>query len=176
MNFWEEKEETYETEYYKNFLISNRPSKDLIFNYSAGAGITAASTFKPERITFLPPRSKFPKNSFRLANPEDYYKLEGYQTTRIGNKKVYFTEYTPVTTIGTLRLFLTYSLSEDIVDENYIDIEFYVHKIENIPLKIITKNFSSFQSENKFYFILQEAIKGSSDPNPTKRIEDPVYL
>ena len=179
LNFWEDQSDAYTSEYYKGFLYANINSNSILRGYAEMQSISSTKIFKPERITFIPPKSIFPKSSFKLKTDHSII-LDSYEVSNIEKKKLYFKNYDYDHSPYRYRLFLTYSNSETIVNENYVDISFYVSKIENVPIRIFDAQRGKFEAQNRFYHYLpkgQKAIKELTfkkriDPN---RFADPIY-
>jgi hypothetical protein len=107
------------------------------FNFNSSTVNTTSTTTKPERITFLPPRTYFLKSDFHLKT--SIYKDWGENfETRIEPRndypkevtKVFVKKFTKDNTPLDFRNFLTFSFREDFSTEFYIDNEFYVIQVE----------------------------------------------
>ena len=129
LNYWVD-EETISSTYYGGYLYQGpllRPSGVISRESSVKT--------KPERTTFIPPKSNYYRSQFYLM-PLENYRLdknsEVLETTRTGKPKrltkVYFENFTRQNSPHVFRNFLTFSLSEDFKDEFNIDNEFYLSK------------------------------------------------
>jgi hypothetical protein len=107
---------------------------------SNSASLTANSsiTIKPERITFIPPKSVIYKSPYFLTNSSfpDKTNFETKNESRLNNPKkntiVFFKSFTKENSPLIFRNFLTFSLSEDFKNEFYIDNEFFVSEVDFI--------------------------------------------
>ncbi len=177
LNFWEDQLELYKSDYYNNFLVSTKQDASSIGITYAGTTYSFSKTFKPERITFIPPKSIFPKASFKLWSPDTYMILSNYKKDIIYNKNYYYEDFTTDNTPSRFRFFSTYSLTEGITNEKYFDVGFYISRIENIPTKIFKKHFNEIKAANKFYFYLPKGTKGIKGSSLPYKIydDDPIY-
>lgn len=122
------------------------------FNNSAGIKL------KPERISFIPPKSNYFRSQFYLL-PVKYYKFDintEYTETKRNDKpkkttKVYEKEFSKNNSPLVFRNFLAFSLTEDFENEFYIDNEFYLSKM----LEMDYRHFKYRQKDdngNEVYF------------------------
>lgn len=186
INYWEEKEfrKSNSSFYYSS---SHHSSYNYSPNYTSGnnfgtlSGTQSTVITKPERVTFIPPKSTFVKNQFFIVSKRQFM-VKDYKVNKVESKirkgkvttileKTYNLDQTPFL----FRNFLTVSLSEDISEEFYIDNEFYVSKIQKLklldfskplldetkkPKKVLlmdskgrTMRYSPFQKSGSFYLI-----------------------
>lgn len=109
---------------------------------SVGESSTTSKTTKPERVTFIAPHSKYKRYTFSLYNPhgtliDTSVKLE-WIDSKLNPKKlvgVYNRTYTTSNAFHFFRNFLTISTSEKFEKELYVDNEFYISKITEMPTK-----------------------------------------
>ncbi len=101
-------------------------------------GVTITS--KPERITYIPPKSAYHRSGFTLFNwiklPADCEQITDSIPKYPENKfQVHHMIYEKNTTPLFFRNFLTLSFSERIENEFYVDNEFYVKEIKEVQSK-----------------------------------------
>ncbi len=137
LNYWEDVERT-------NALYKSYYFYDLPYNTTASVGNSGTKMVKEERITFIPPKANYTRTKFYII-PRSFIVLDKngpYTEIPLSNDtqqttKVFYKEFSKDATPRTFRNFLTFSLTEDFVDEFYIDNEFYISKI----LEMESKNF-----------------------------------
>lgn len=104
---------------------------------------THSSTFKPERITFIPPKSTFSCSRFYLL-PVDYYKLNTKAASRTSvarndNPKlkttVYEEKFDHSTTPLVFRNYLAFSFTENLTSFFFIDNEFYLTAVKEMDYR-----------------------------------------
>lgn len=99
-------------------------------------GVSVSTKVKQERITFIPPKSKYQRSQFYIL-PISFHSLDKKgpyteEKLREGSPritKVYYMEFSKEASPLVFRNFLTFSLTEDFKDEFYVDNEFYISKI-----------------------------------------------
>ncbi len=110
---------------------------------SNGSANTTAIKTKPERITFLAPKSKISKQQFVLfpeagvrlsSETAKYSKLNRTDDTAKMTTLIY-RDYPPDETILAFRNFLTLSTSENFANEFYVDNGFYLNRILTMDLR-----------------------------------------
>jgi hypothetical protein len=117
---------------------------------NVGHAVSNSKTVKPERITFIAPHSKIYRSSFSLYNPLGIKLNTSIEQKQVDSKAkpgktvpIYVEAYTKEKNPLLFRNFLTLSTSEKFEHESYIDNEFYVGKISEMP----TKEFSQYYSD-----------------------------
>jgi hypothetical protein len=120
--------------------------------------ISATNTVKPERISFIPPKSNLYKSQFNLLpfpislNTDASFSEEVLNSNTVVKTKVFTTNYTKENTPLTFRNYLTFSYSEDFKTEFYIDNEFYVESIKEMNFKHFEKtSYDKNMNETKSY-------------------------
>lgn len=149
LNYWNDIEnitsyKAYSGYFYKGPLI--KPGFE-IGNYS---GISVSTVSKPERVTFIPPRSFFFKSQFYIL-PVEIHKLElntPYEQgspsgNRIEKTKLYTVKFNKNNSPKRFRNFLTFSTSEKFESEFYVDNEFFIEEI----LEMDRKKFEYFDEQ-----------------------------
>lgn len=137
LNYWIDQEHTESKAYYESYYyaIPFVPGKTT-------EGTIVSSTTKAERITFIPPRSKYTRSQLYIY-PYDEYKFnktEKYTEVPRNDKpnkmtKVYELDYSKETSPIVFRNFLSFSDSENFEEEFYVDHEFYVSNIKEIDTR-----------------------------------------
>lgn len=137
LNYWEDAERT-------NALNASYYFDSSLYRTRSSLAASTSTMVKEERITFIPPKSKYARSQFYII-PQSFIVLgkNGPQTEvtlREGSKKttkVFYKEYGKNNTPRIFRNFLTFSLTESFKEEFYVDNEFYISKI----LEMEQKNF-----------------------------------
>jgi len=141
LNYWVDGEITKTKEYYGSY-----------YYYGQIAGTASSTTMSVERITFIPPKSKYPRSQFYIL-PNNYVKMNpdaDFKQVPLNNKppkttKVYERFYEKYYSPLVFRNFLTFSYSEDFKNEFYVDNEFYISKINEMD----SKHFYYYKSVDK---------------------------
>lgn len=133
-NYWIEEEVSKSMAYYGGYFYDGPILKPgLAIN--EGLGTSTALKVKPERITFIPPKSNYYRSQFYLL-PIAYFDFDLNSTftdTSRNDKpnkstRVYYNDFTKDSSPLVFRNFLAFSLTEDFADEFYVDNEFYLSK------------------------------------------------
>ena len=136
-DYWKEIENTQTSSASTGFAMQNR--------YGLGVGTlqTAAEsvTTKPEKITFIPPKSSSKKVSFYLISQKNFTLSKNKKETEVPHsikpkKKttVYVDTYTKDNTPALFRNYLAISGTENATSFVFIDNEFYVSEVREMPL------------------------------------------
>lgn len=140
--YWEDKEMKTTKGLISNVSLSKVPIKNLFspFNTtSIGLGSFNEATVisKEERITFIPPKSKYIKSSYTLIDKPFSMKDARIIEVPRGNKskkttQIKVKEFDKMSSPLMFRNFITWSFDEKFSTENYIDDEFFVKKITSM--------------------------------------------
>ena len=154
-----------------------------------GQAVTSSKTIKPERITFIAPHSKIYRSSFVLYNPLGIKLSVSDEKKQVESKakpgktfSMYVESYTKEKSPLLFRNFLTISTTEKFEHETYIDNEFYVDKISEMPSNEFMQpdatygNYMAgyynvdlyrYKSDNCFYVHLLNylSVEGRKSPN-----------
>lgn len=163
--------------YYNNGIIPG--SSTVSSNVSRGSANTTAVKTKPERITFLAPKSEITRKQFKLfpeagirSNPDNvkYIKLKrNDDTTKITT--VMYRDYNLDETPLTFRNFLTFSTAENFTNEFYVDNGFYLYRVSTMDVKHF-EGKNSMQYDSPFvdsrYFYTYLDIESSGYYNGKK--------
>lgn len=104
---------------------------------------THSSTFKPERVTFIPPKSTFSCSRFYLL-PIDYFKLNTKTISKlivprndnpINMTKVYEEKFDFLSSPLVFRNYLAFSFSENSTNYFFIDNEFYLSSVKEMDYR-----------------------------------------
>jgi hypothetical protein len=108
---------------------------------SESTSLAISKTKKPERITFVPPRSittrtgffVYPIKYFKFGKSPKYVEVESQK--KAGKTiKVYEKQFGYENSPLACRNFLTFSFSEDFKEEFYVDNDFYISKVQEMEL------------------------------------------
>ncbi len=119
---------------------------------------TASTTSKPERITFIPPKSQIDKFTF-LILPAEYYLHEKSTQKSVENrndkpkkKTTVFTEnMNEFNTPLKFRNYLCFSTSEEFKDRVYYDNSFYISQVVEMDIRHFRGDKSKFKNQKAFY-------------------------
>lgn len=151
----------------KSFTSSVSSSYGGIFRYNGpliipyltlnNTSTVSSSTFtsnavKPERITFIPPKSVIYKSTYFLTERDYAEKIGSIQSVerRADNPKrkkttIYTRNFSEANSPIVFRNFMTVSTSENFNNESYIDNGFFVHEIKLID----ERHFEVWQLDSK---------------------------
>lgn len=139
-DYWIDETHTDLVGYYKG-VYYNGPKIEPGYAVSAGAQISASSAVKAERITFIPPKSKFSKSSFLLL-PVCYYESDNFTGTdepRNDNPKkvtkVITEKFTYDSSPLRFRNYLAFSFVENSQPQFYVDNEFYLSSVTEMDIR-----------------------------------------
>ncbi len=145
LTYWEDKETRVTKGQSANLSLNDAPVKTLYSPFksaSLGVGVFEGVTVvsKEERITFIPPKSRFVKNTYRLAYKpfnmkgaivEDVNRNDKPNKTTQVKTKIYRRDESPLL----FRNYLTWSFTEDFKNEYHIDNEFWIKQIKSMSKK-----------------------------------------
>jgi hypothetical protein len=140
LNYWNENETEYTTSIYKGLSYRGRL---ILPGYTLNEGINESTTLKvkPERITFIPPKSNYYKSSFYLLRTDNYPMGNSKDSIvpRNDNTKRKTTmrieRFNPKGSPIRFRNFLALSLNENFQQVFYVDNEFYVSAIKEMDYR-----------------------------------------
>jgi hypothetical protein len=155
-NFWEDTESTKTLERhsgysYRNSNLTSRQSS-LSSSFTNSINTSSSETVKPEKITFIPPKSNYTRSQFFLL-PIPFLKIKNYpnikEMPKLNNeeKTVEYQEkdFNKDDTPLIFRNFLTLSYSENFDNEFYVDNEFYISNV----IKVETTQFQGYMRNTK---------------------------
>lgn len=135
-NYWEDTESTKTVQ--RNVGNSFKPIRNGLSYYNS-VNISSSETTKPEKITFIPPKSNYIRSQFFIL-PFPFLKVKDYRSVQIPqinnqNKQttVFEKEFNLNDTPLIFRNFVTFSYSENFQKEFYVDNEFFISKVTKVP-------------------------------------------
>ena len=140
MNYWSENETEYTTGIYRGLSYHG---KLILPGYAVSEGINESTTLKvkPERVTFIPPKSNYYKSSFYLLQ-KDRYEMRNYKDSaakRNDNPKektvMHIERFLKNSSPIRFRNFLAISESENFQQTFYLDNEFFVSSIKEMDIR-----------------------------------------
>lgn len=136
---------------------------------STNTSIGTSTLIKPERISYIPPKSSYSPSDFYLISPapklSDLQSVEMTDTLKsehctpcFDNVVYYRMNYTDTTSDIRFRFFLVWSFDNSFKEENYIDNTFFVNQIMEMEKSIIERKISSGQISvsTSFYKIVKK--------------------
>lgn len=139
INYWIDEQQTSSRSYYSSYYY-NGPLIKAGLAYSEGIQNTNSITIKPEKTTFIPPKSFYYRSQFYLM-PNAYYKLDSLKSNKkiimrndnLKSKTVLYEEnFDSDNSPLKYRNFLAFSFSENSTNYFYIDNYFYVSSIKEM--------------------------------------------
>jgi hypothetical protein len=137
LNYWSENETYYTTGIYKGFSYHGKLIKP---GYSVNEGINESTTqkVKPERITFIPPKSNYYNSSFTLLQHFHYWKdlkdTAVARTDKVGVTEIFIQNYSQNNSPVRFRNYLTLSFDENFQHVFRVDNDFFVSSIKNVEI------------------------------------------
>ena len=137
-NYWVDEEISALQSYYGGYYYKGPLLKP---GYSASAGVqnSSSKTIKPERITFIPPKSYYYRSQFYLIS-DDYYKIDSETATKKNiegekpekSNSYYEVNFNYQNSPLKFRNYIAFSFSETSQSFFFIDNEFYVKSIKQM--------------------------------------------
>ena len=129
---------------------------------------SSSTSVKPERTTFIPPKSKYVRTQFSLY-PNGIYRFKGnkktteeFRTDKPNKKETVWTEeFTPTNSPTVFRNYLTFSLSENSSQYFITDNEFYLKSVRESVMRE-SKDELSITEEERNDHAKKKLIKGIS--------------
>lgn len=157
----------YKMDYWSDIATTNTSGASYSFYRNVWFSESTSNTFKPERVLFLAPKSFITVERFTICGRSTPLPT-GSATATIPVPehprkavKVKSLEYAPSGSPLTFRNFLTYSLTEQLSSENYVDNSFYVSEViemkrmdffnGSIQTKLGTQLTTTFINPSFFY-------------------------
>ena len=141
LNYWVDEAQTKSSSYYGGYYYTG-PLIKPGFTITEMAQSTNSSTIKPERITFIPPKSNCFRSQFYLL-PITYYDLK-FDSKSITTQRnddpskqtvVYYQDFTYDNTPLRFRNYLSFSFSENSQQFFYVDNEFYLISVKEMEYR-----------------------------------------
>lgn len=168
LNFWDDNEMSTTVGLYKDYLYTG-PTPYYSYNKLIGTGVYGSATTKtkPERITFIPPKSGYKRSQFFIYNssgiklPFSAKQIDYNDNSNINSTVkafAYTSLYNDTNQVKDLfRNFLTFSVSEDISTEFHVDNSFFIKSIyEFIDYDFSTIVNNGLSTDDKFYIVIPE--------------------
>jgi hypothetical protein len=139
LNYWVDEQQSALVGYYGGYYYDG-PLIKPGYSINEGIQVSASTTIKPERITFIPPKSYYYRSQFYLL-PVAYYKLNINKTSksivpRNDNPKkkttVYEQTYDYANSPLKFRNYLAFSFTENATSFFFIDNEFYLSSVKEM--------------------------------------------
>lgn len=176
-NYWEDSESTKTVGRTSGNASRNN---SLMMAFTNSINVSSSETIKPEKITFIPPKSNYIRSQFFLL-PITVFKVKKYpeiiamEKLNSSNQSINIPtkSYSKADTPLLFRNFLTLSYTEGFDKEFYVDNEFYISSVKKVPESQFAgyrKNsnryeldengkrilFSPFQKGTSFYLKMQK--------------------
>lgn len=173
LNYWVDEAQTKSSSYYGGYYYAG-PLIKPGFTITEMAQSTNSSTIKPERITFIPPKSNCFRSQFYLLPVANFdLKLDSKSFSMPRNddpskeENIYYQDFTYNNSPLRFRNYLSFSFSENSQQFFYVDNEFYLTSVKEMdyhrqddayekPFKKPTSFYIKISNENslktrKFY-------------------------
>ena len=158
LNYWVEETKTNTDSYYGGYFYKGpliRPG----FTINEGLQSSSSISMKPERITFIPPKSNYYRSQFYLL-AVDYYKInlncKKTTVTRNDNPKkktnIYSEEFSLENTPLKYRNYLAFTFSESSPQFFFIDNNFYLTSVREM-------DYRHYQGKYTGNYIYEESFK-----------------
>lgn len=142
LNYWIDEQRASITGYYRGYFY-NGPLIKPGFAINDGVQMATSTMVKPERVTFIPPKSFYYRSQFYLlpvANLKVDVKAAVRSTVPRNDyprkqTNVYEQNFNPTTSPLTFRNYLAYSLSENVTNPQYVDNEFYLSSVKEMDYR-----------------------------------------
>jgi hypothetical protein len=138
LDYWIDAEQTNAISFYKGYYYSGKPLVPGLA-VSAGTSTTSTTSVKPERVTFIPPKSSYSRSQFYLL-PIDYFQLNPNCEVSIEKRNDNPKKNTTVSSQTfdennspfKFRNYIAVSFSETSIDYMFIDNGFYMKSIKEM--------------------------------------------
>jgi len=158
LNYWIDETQTNQAGYYGAYFYDG-PLINPGFTVNEGVQISTSSTVKPERITFIPPKSYSTRSQFYLL-PLPYFKLDKDCKITIeprndnpGRKtKVYSETFQLNNSPLRFRNFIAISLTENSQELRFIDNEFYMTSVKEMDYRHYLGKYLGRDENGKYLY------------------------
>lgn len=139
LNYWVDEQQSALASYYGGYFY-NGPLIKPGYTINEGVQASASTTVKPERITFIPPKSFYYRSQFYLM-PVDYFKIDSKTLTKTSVQRndqpkkkttVYEQTFDYTTSPLKFRNYLAFSFTENATNFFFIDNEFYLAAVKEM--------------------------------------------
>jgi hypothetical protein len=146
--------------YWRDEVITNSKFQSYIFEGDFEKGSSVSNSKKIERITFIPPKSNFYRNSFYIY-PKDYFNLKTTTEFEVHPRNddstiktnVYSVTFARENTPIVFRNFITFSFNEKFETEFYIDNEFWLTEILEMDQRHFEYPLLDYESPNDVIYL-----------------------
>lgn len=154
IDYWIDETQKSTIDYFSSYLYRG-PLLKPGFAVQSGTQFSTSTEVKPERITFIPPKSNYYKSQFYLL-PIECYKLnsDSINTTieprRDRPKKnttIYSQDFSSSNSPLIFRNFLAFAFSENSKEFFFVDNEFYINSVKQMDLKHYWGRSSGFDNK-----------------------------
>jgi len=140
LNYWIEETHTNLASYYGAYFY-NGPLLKPGYMLNEGVQNSAATTIKPERITFIPPKSNYYRSQFYLTSV-DYYSIDkNCQSTVVTSNEnpkkkttIYNQDFSYSASPLRFRNYLAFAFEENSKQYFFVDNEFYLTSVKEMEL------------------------------------------
>ena len=141
LNYWIDETQTNQVAYYDTYFY-NGPFLPQGFGVSSGVMKSSSSSLKPERVTFIPPKSYSTKTQFYLLPVKSFkfskncVKSVEQRNDRPGKKtKVYSETFTNTNSLLRFRNFIAISFNENSTDFYFVDNIFFLSSAKEMDYR-----------------------------------------
>lgn len=158
LNYWVDEQQSALLSYYGGYYY-NGPLIKPGYSINEGVQASASTTVKPERITFIPPKSFYYRSQFYLM-PVDYFKIDRKKAIKsvvARNDKpkkqttVYEMNFDNSTTPLKFRNYLAFSFTENATNFYFIDNEFYLTSLKEMDYRHYRGKILTSKEVNREY-------------------------
>ena len=154
LNYWIEQTQTNISSYYGGYFY-NGPLLRPGFTINEGVQNSSSSTLKPEKVTFIPPKSNYYRSQFYLW-PVDYYKVNLNCQTSVGPRNdkpkkkttVYSEDFSFANSPLRFRNYLAFSFTENSQQFFFVDNEFYMTTVKEMDYRHYKGKLLGFDKKN----------------------------
>jgi len=141
LDYWIDEKQTNVESYYKGYYYGG-PVSNSYFGVTRGTVVTSATEIKPERVTFIPPKSNYARSQFYLL-PKDQFELGVNCQKIIEQRNDYPRRSTTVlsktfdenTSPFIFRNYIAYTFSETSKEFVFIDNGFYMKSVKEMDIR-----------------------------------------
>lgn len=142
LNYWVDEQQSALESYYGGYFY-NGPLIKPGYTINEGVQATTSTTVKPERITFIPPKSFYYRSRFYLM-PVNYFKFDKKSMTKTSVERndmpkkkttVYEQNFDYLSSPLKFRNYLAFAFTENATDFFFIDNEFYLSTVREMEYR-----------------------------------------
>lgn len=159
-NYWQDEVLSDNVAYYFGATLKPRYKASDIKGFSTGRQVGSSKSVKPERITFIPPRSFYYRSYFHILTAANYARMNPKNPNVTRNSKPKFIEikFDQTSSPIIFRNYLAFTLSENSSQFMYIDNGFFVSTVKEMRSTTFREanNRSPFRSGTSFFKAIVE--------------------